>query len=47
MRAMFGGWREVTLGAAITPYDYQHLPAFLAGWLPDALGSFIVVRALK
>ena len=47
MRGLFSAWREVTLCTAMTPYDLQHLPSFLSGWIPDSMGSFIVVRATK
>lgn len=47
MRAMFHAFRAVDVRPAMTPYDLQHLPRFLAHWLPDALGSFIVIRAGK
>lgn len=42
---MFSAFREVTLDSVMTPYDLQHLPRFLDGWIPDALGSFLVIRA--
>ena len=44
---MFAVFRELSLETVITPYDLQHIPRLLEGWLPDALGSFIVIRALK
>jgi hypothetical protein len=47
MRGLFSAWREVTLSTAMTPYDLQHLPSFLDGWIPDSMGSFIVVHAIK
>lgn len=47
LRRMFGTFREVSVEPVMTPYDLQHLPAFLKGWLPDALGSFVVIRAVK
>lgn len=47
LRRMFTAFRQVSLEPAMTPYDLQHLPAFLKNWLPNAFGSFIVIRAVK
>lgn len=47
MRTMFGAFDSVEVSPAMTPYDLQHLPGFLEGWLPDSFGSFIVIRAIK
>jgi hypothetical protein len=47
LRCMFADFRETHFETAMTPYDLQHLPAFLKGWLPDAVGSFIMFRAVK
>lgn len=47
MRRMFAAFRDVHVAPAMTPYDLQHLPPLLGHWLPDALGSFILIRATK
>jgi len=47
MRRLFAAFRNVHVAPVMTPYDLQHLPRRLEHWLPDALGSFIVIRAVK
>lgn len=47
MRHMFSAFRDVEVAPVMTPCDLQHLPRFLNHWLPDAMGSFIVIRATK
>jgi ubiquinone/menaquinone biosynthesis C-methylase UbiE len=47
IKALFGEFSSCDTGSILTPYDRNNLPAWLAGWLPDAGGWFITIRAQK
>jgi ubiquinone/menaquinone biosynthesis C-methylase UbiE len=47
LRALFGAFGSVQTIPLLTPYDTASLPGWLAHLLPDALGWFIAVRAIK
>ena len=47
IKALFARFSSCETGSLLTPYDRQHLPAWLAGLLPNAAGWFITIRARK
>jgi ubiquinone/menaquinone biosynthesis C-methylase UbiE len=47
LRSLFASFSAVTTVPYVTPYDTARLPAWFARTLPDALGWFIAVRAVK
>lgn len=47
IKELFARFSSCDTGSILTPYDRRHLPAWLAGLLPDAAGWFITIRAQK
>jgi ubiquinone/menaquinone biosynthesis C-methylase UbiE len=47
LNGLLAQFSDTSLRAEITPYDVQHLPRMLRSWMPNAVGSFIDIRAVK
>lgn len=47
LRRIFGAYARVSAIPILTPYDTSRIPRPIASLLPDALGWFIAVRAVK
>ena len=47
IRKMFNRFKGVTVTPVLTPYDTQYMPAFLARFVPNVFGWFLVIQGRK